>query len=132
MLQLIVQVNSTASHSQRTSQEARRRSASSNATQDSESNGLRVSGIDNIYLGLVGDLILIDFQRVNHPRKPKTVKSNAKPEKDGSPSQNPSNVSETKFPVINKIPINSIAKYTQFSGFTFEFYFLLVQILLNS
>ena len=51
------------------------------------------------------------------------VKLNAKPEKDGSPSQNPSNVSETKFPVINKIPINSIAKKTQLPGFIFEFYY---------
>ena len=40
------------------------------------------------------------------------VKSSAKPEKDGSPSQNPSNVSKTKFPVINKFLINSIAKFT--------------------
>ena len=58
--------------------------------------------------------INIDFQRVKNPRKPKTVKSNAKPEKDGSPSQNPSNVSRTKFPLINNIPINSIAKYKIF------------------
>ena len=52
------------------------------------------------------------FQRVKNPRKPKTAKSSAKPEKDGSPSQNPSNVSETKFPLINKFLINSIAKFT--------------------
>merc|ERR1719186_309783 len=64
-------VNFTANHSQRTNQEARRRSASSNATQDSVSNGQR---------------------RVKHPRKLRTVKSSAKLEKDGSPSQNPSNV----------------------------------------
>merc|ERR1719394_1506990 len=43
----------------------------------------------------------------NKPRKPRMVKSSAKPEKDGSPSQNPSNVSKTKFPVINKFLINS-------------------------
>merc|ERR1719197_2114150 len=45
-------------------------------------------------------------RRVKNPRKPRTAKSSAKPEKDGSPSQNPSNVSETKFPVINKFLIN--------------------------
>ena len=56
--------------------------------------------------------IFIFFQRVKNPRKPRTAKSSAKPEKDGSPSQNPSNVSETKFPVINKFLINSIAKFT--------------------
>merc|ERR1719168_137757 len=67
----------------------KKRSASSNATQDSESNGPR---------------------RVKNPRRPRMVKSSAKPEKDGSPSQNPSNVSKTKFPVINKFLINSIAK----------------------
>merc|ERR1719284_523588 len=85
-------VNSTANHSQRTNQEVKRRSVSSNATQDSESNGPR---------------------RVKNPRKPRMVKSSAKLEKDGSPSQNPSNVSETKFPVINKFLINSIAKIPQ-------------------
>merc|ERR1711937_141388 len=82
---MVSTVNSTASHSQRTS-------ASSNATQDSESNGQR---------------------RVKNPRKPRTVKSSAKPEKDGSPSQNPSNVSKTKFPLINNFRINSIAQFSK-------------------
>ena len=54
------------------------------------------------------------------------VKSSAKPEKDGSPSQNPSNVSETKFPVINKFLINSIAKFTICDGYH------LLQFLMNS
>ena len=44
------------------------------------------------------------------------VKSSAKPEKDGSPSQNPSNVSKTKFSVLNKFLINSIAKFTICDG----------------